>query len=316
MESVTKQISSFLNVDEKEASLIITKAIVGGETDKDHLQEWYDDRFLPNTVLIDEDGYAEMCIDSLKIIGTTAATDYGSSRQRDLGQMWADSIRGYLGELAFQLFLKKTFLIDIELGHEQGVLDEYLPTDIHSIKGVDGAKRKPKINISIKATKWNGIWLDIPGEQFNHSAAHIFIKVGVGRDHLFAYFKKISVFKDKVLRIGKEMGSLSELEANTIYDTLPTFKPIPAYIDGFALNSPGLKPLSYGGKRGRLNYTITSWNGPIVPGDLDAIKNKEGIGGKVQFEGIGKFSHDKGYLFNAGSLWWKRSDWRKLISKL
>ena len=46
-----------------------------------------------------------------------------------------------------------------------------------------------KLNISIKTSKWNGIWLDIPGNQFEHSDIHVFVKIGAGRDHLFAFFK-------------------------------------------------------------------------------------------------------------------------------
>ncbi len=36
------------------------------------------ERLLPNLVFIDEPGYAAMCIDALKIVSTTAGTDFGS----------------------------------------------------------------------------------------------------------------------------------------------------------------------------------------------------------------------------------------------
>lgn len=318
MEEIQNKISSYLSVEPTEAQIIINKAIAGGETTEEGLASWYENRFLPNTVFIDEDGYAEMCIDALKIIGTTVASDYGSSRQRDFGQMWADMTRGYLGELAFKLFLKEKHGIDIELGHERGELADYLPSDIHMVKREGKKAESPKISVGIKATKWNGIWLDIPGDQFNHSDAHIFIKVGTGRDHLFAYFKKISVFKDKVLKVGKDMGSLSEGEADTLYNNLPTFRPVPAYICGFALRDNTYKLLDYTGRKGRLHFKVATWNGPMLPDDLDKIKAKEGTsgGGKVEFEGIGKFSHERMHLFNAGNLKWKREDWKKLVGKL
>ena len=108
-----------------------------------------------------------------------------------------------------------------------------------------------KIKVSIKSTKWNGIWLDIPGDQFSHSDAYILVKVGTGRDHLFAYFKTISVFKDKILKIGQEVGSLTNNEADDLFNALPAFKPIPAYICGFALKSDNYENLSYAGKAGR-----------------------------------------------------------------
>ena len=90
----------------EEATVIVDKAEKGGEV-KNSLEDWLKLRFLPNIVLIDEDGYSRMCIDALKILSKTAATDYGSSRQRDFGHVWADMTRGYLGELAFKLFLER-----------------------------------------------------------------------------------------------------------------------------------------------------------------------------------------------------------------
>lgn len=314
-QEVASKISDQVGVDIKQAKTIVDKALAGGEVHDDGLEDWFNDRFVPNIVYVDEDGYAQMCIDALKILNTTAATDYGSSRQRDFGQLWADMTRGYLGELAFKIFLKKKEL-EIELGHEVGQLMDYLPSDIHGVKKGKEDFRKPKIQIGIKATKWNGIWLDIPGDQFNHSDVHVLIKVGTGRDHLFAYFKKISVFKDKILRVGQDIGLLSVNEADRIYDNLPTFKPIPAYIAGFVSKDHTYDDLSFKGALGRKNYTIKEWNGPMNPGDLERIKKSEKVSGKVIFEGIGKFAHDKGYLFNTGNLKWTEKDWKSIVDKI
>ena len=33
-------------------------------------------------------------------------------------------------------------------------------------------------------------FVDIPGDQFNHSDYHVQVKVSVGRDHLFGFSKK------------------------------------------------------------------------------------------------------------------------------
>jgi len=305
-----------LDIDGKEATAILTKVIAGGEFKDLNIDEWFDKRFLPNLVFIDEAGYSKMCVDALKIIGSTAATDYGSSRQRDMGQMWADMTRGYLGELGFSLFLKKRWNVNADLGHDIGTLEEFLPMDIHQIEKPGENARPPKLKLSIKTTKWNGIWLDIPGDQFNHSDVHVLVKIGAGRDHLFAFFKKISVFKDKVLKIGEDVGSLSTDEARDLFDKLPTFKPIPAYICGFVLKSTKYNDLSYDGKKGRKNYTIKAWNGPICSGDLPQIKENEQISGKVTFEGIGKFAHDSGFLFNTGNLFWKEDDWQKVIDAI
>jgi hypothetical protein len=314
MSDIVKDVFNKLGIEEEEADKILEKAESGGEISSEcNIETWLKERFVPNTVLIDEIGYAKMCVDALKILGTTAATDYGGSRQRDLGQLWADMTRGYLGELAFSLFLKKKWEIDCELGHEVGFLKDYLPMDVHRIREKQSTYRNPKINISVKTTKWNGIWLDIPGDQFNHSDIHVLAKVGTGRDHLFAFFKALSVFKDKVLQRGKDVGCLSEEEAEKLFDALPSFRPIPAYICGFVKKDAEFKHLSYGGKKGRKNYNITSWSGPINPGDLDLVKKKENVSGKIEFEGIGSFAHEKGYLFSTGNLLWRSDDWDSVI---
>ena len=308
-------IAQKLNMSLDAAAKIIAKARQGREFTND-LEEWLNQRFLPNCVLIDEVGYAQMCVSALKILNRAAATDYGSTRQRDLGQIWGDMTRGYLGEYAFTLFLKQRWNIEAELGHETGQLETFLPTDIHRIREAKGQYRIPRLNLSVKTSKWNGIWLDIPGDQFTHADIHIFVKVGAGRDHLFAFFKEISVFKDKILRRGEMIGALTSDEADEIYADLPSFTPIPAYICGFVPRDIAYQPLAYQGKRGKKNYTIHGWNGPISPGDLERIKLNEQISGYIQFEGIGQFSHNKGYLFNTGSLLWRTEDWQAIIRQL
>ena len=317
LQTATHTISEKLKVPQSDSEVIVEKAFVGGEiSSPEGIEEWLTKRFLPNCVLIDENGYAKMCVDALKILGTVAATDYGSSRQRDMGQLWADMTRGYLGEYAFKLYMKNRYGIGADLGHEKGELAGYLPMDIHLIERVGEPTRPPKLHIGIKAAKWNGIWLDIPGDQFNHSDVHVMVKVGAGRDHLFAFFKSLSVFKDKVLKKGEDIGSLSPTESTELYNKLPSFAPIPAYICGFALKSKYHDKLSYNGKKGRLNYKISVWNGPISAGDLELVKKRENVAGKVEFAGIGEFSHESGYLFNTGSLLWKPEDWDSVFKAL
>jgi len=123
IDEVVDLVSKKLDVAIEDAEKIIDKAVIGGEALKDgDFSEWYNERFLPNCMFIDETGYSRMCVDALKILSRTAATDYGSSRQRDLGQLWADMTRGYLGEYAFLLFLKERWGITAKLGHEIGQL--------------------------------------------------------------------------------------------------------------------------------------------------------------------------------------------------
>lgn len=303
-------------ISEDEFEVIREKSEISGEFTEESFDDWFHNRFASNIVVLSKEEYAQMCVSALKILSNVAATDYGSSRQRDMGQLWADMTRGYLGEMALLKYLRTHWEIKSSLGHEKGDLADYLPMDIHEVAFPGEKPRRPKINISVKTTKWNGIWLDIPGDQFSHSDVHVLVKVGIGRDHLFAFFKEISVFKDKVLKIGEEVGSLSKGESQKLYDSLPSFKEVPAYICGFALKDAKYSPLPYAGRKGRLNYNITGWNGPISSGDLERIKEREGVQGKVKFEGIGEFSHDSGFLFSTGSLLWGREDWDKVIARL
>ena len=312
-----EQIKDSLKVDETEAEKILAKAFEGLEIKTyNEIKNWVNERLLKNCVFIDEQGYAQMCVNALKILSTTAATDYGSSRQRDLGQLWADMTRGYLGEYAFVLFLEKRWGIKSKLGHEIGKLEDYLPMDIHQIQRPGESLRTPHLKIGIKAIKWNGIWLDIPNNQFHHSDIHVVVKVGAGRDHLFAFFKTLSVFKDKVLKRGREVGVLTDHESEVLFNSLPSFRPIPAYICGFVKKNAQYFALSYEGKKGRKNFTITGWNGPIQHGDLEKIKQMENVQGKVTFEGSGEFSHDSGYLFNTGNLLWEDAHWKELCTQL
>ena len=302
-----------------EALKILEKSYEGGEFNNVlEIDDWYENRFRQSIVLIDEDEYAKMCIDALKTAQTTAATDFGSSRQRDLGQLWSDMIRGYLGEAAFKKFLFEKYNIQSKLAHEKGELEDFLDTDIPEVKLKGEEWRDPKKNIGIKTTKTNGVWLDIPGDQFNHSDYHILVKVGVGRDHLFGFFKKISVFKDKILRLGVDIGALNEDESNIIFDSLPTFSPIKAYICGFVKKDDNYKEMPYDGKKGRIHYTVTSWNGAYHPDDFAKIKVLEKLSerGKVRLLGIGELTNQPRYLFNTGSLQWSSKDWDGMISSL
>jgi hypothetical protein len=318
---VVNDMSELLSIPLEEAVTILDKAVIGKETTIDGEQDWFDNRMKPNTVFIDESGYSKMCIDALKTVRSIAGTDYGSSRQRDLVQKWADTTRGYLGEVGFQKLLLEKYKIDAKLDHEQGSLADYLPLDIHQIKKPNEEWRVPNIKVGIKATKWNGIWLDIAGAQFHHSDVHILVKVGAGQDHLVAYMKSLSVFKDKILRKGIELGHLSEAEADIIYDSLPSFRPIPAYICGFVKKDDDYSELSYDGRKiNHRNHTssfeIFSWKGKFSPLTKQQVIDREHITAEITFKQIGKFSHDDMYLFNAGNLKWSQRDWQNLINSM
>lgn len=311
------QISKILDVEHNVAEVILDKAIQGKECDESSIEHWIQEKLTMLSVRIDEAGYKRMCIDALKIVGKTAATDFGSSRQRDFGQLWADMTRGYLGEYAVKIFLKEKFGLTVELDHQKGQLENYLSSDISLVKVENGNFRKPNINIGIKTIKWNGIWFDIPNAQFFHSDIQICVKIGAERDHLFSFFKSIGLFENIILKIGKEINSLTDDEAQDIYNSIPDFKPIAAYICGFINGKENFGELNYSGKKGKKHFTISEWSGPIKSGDLDKIKFKENItNGEIKFKNIGEFSHETGYLFNTGSLKYKMNDWAEIIKKI
>jgi len=310
-------VSQALGEDKETAERIISAAIQGRETlnGVEDIQNWIDNQLIPNTVLIDKAGYTEMCIDALKTTSIQVLTDFGSSRQRDFGQAWADMIRGYLGEFAVTLFLAKNFGLESRLAHQRGVASTFYDSDISEV--LEGNSwRKPKINVGIKTTKYNGLWLDVPKEQFSKSNIHVQVKIGGGTTHLFSFFKELSVFKDKILKAGLDGNFLTQAESDQIWNDIPAFKPIPAYITGFALRDYNYKPLDYAGHMAKLHYTIHTYRG-LLPRDYkDQVKQREAltVKGKVQFESIGEFSSSDRFLFNTGSINRTMDEWKHIVS--
>ena len=308
-------------ITEDEFKILISKCIeckVIESISESSIEKWYHDRFHPYVFEISQDIYHKAMIEALKIQFLIAGTDFGSSRQRDLGQKWSDTIRGYLGEFGVQLWFKKYWDIDIILGHEEGMLDEYLPRDIHRVKKADKEFREPNLKVSIKSTKSNGIWLDIPGDQFYHSEIFILTKLIISTDHLFSFFKALSVFNDKILKSGVEKGFLTKEISHQIYDNIPSFKPVYGYIAGFVENR-NYNDFSYEYSLGKTNAKIYSYSG-VYEGDETLQKIKSEISEKenkevkkCEFAGIKKFSDSKRYIFGMRNLKYSQEDWEKLV---
>jgi hypothetical protein len=315
-DDVIGMVEESLGLDQSESIAVVQAAVVGRECERDtpSIESWVKSRLIPNTVFIDANGYLEMCIAALRTVPSTVATDFGSSRQRDLGQIWGDKTRGYLGEYALKLYLKKVFDLEIDLAHQEGELGDFLASDIARVY-VDGKWREPDLKVGIKTTKMNGIWLDIPNNQFAHSDVHVAVKLAVPTDHLFSFMKSVGIFRDTILSLGVEKGHIDETESKRINDAIPDLKRIPAYVCGVADARTSYPALPYQGRKGIKNFTIDGWKGERRPGDLDAIRKKE-TAAKAEFERIGKFSHDVGFLFNTGSLEWGVSVWSELVDSL
>ncbi len=315
-EMYINKISSLLKLSKNHSKNFYEKSLIGGEFSNDsEFENWFENRLKTNVVFLDKSDYEEMCLNSLKSLKNFSATDFGSSRQRDFNQKWADTTRGYLGEKAFQKFLLEKFEIQSKLKHKEGELDKFIKTDIHEIKlKEEKVFRKPKKTIGIKTTNFNGMWLDIPGNQFHHSDYHVLVKLFLEKDHIFSFFKEISIFKDKLLKRAVDKGYFTKQTADNFFNTIPNLNVIPAYITGF-IKSANCN-YEYKGKKGHKHYTITSWKGQYKRDFLEQIKNKKSVEGDIKFAGINKFSHDNAYIFNTGNIKWTEVDWLSVIKSL
>ena len=195
-------------------------------------ENWLE-RFKYQFQWLDKDDYSRALIRALWLAPRFAGTDFGSSRQRDMGQVWTDTARGFLGEIALAKFLQESFSIETRLDTRRGDLAEFLPTDIAEVKLPKEEWREAKLKISIKTTKFNGRWLDLPGAQFEHSDVFVLVKIGILRQHFLAFLKAISFLRDKLFVKAKNLGELDEDDAKELWDEIPEFEPIPTYIAGF-----------------------------------------------------------------------------------
>jgi hypothetical protein len=123
----------------------------------------------------------------------------------------------------------------------------------------------------------------------------VLVKIGVGGDHLFRFFKSLGIF-NTILQKGKEINVVTEGVVEELKSILPNFKPIPAYICGFIKSAEITGKATYSGKTGRSHHTITSWKGEYNSEDLDTIKKQLEISGYIKFQGIEKFNHTIAYF--------------------
>ncbi len=134
-EDSIKQISNLLDTTIETSEKFYTASSKAGEFAKDDdFINWFENRLKKNVIFLSKSDYEEMCLSSLKVLQNFPGTDFGSSRQRDFNQKWADTTRGYLGEKAFQKFLLQKKKIESKLQHKPGDRIHYDKTDIYQIK--------------------------------------------------------------------------------------------------------------------------------------------------------------------------------------
>jgi hypothetical protein len=310
------------DIDNEQKQRLVNSAVKGGEfTNESQIENWLRDRASFGMVMLDNTDYITALTQALKIAPNLAATDYGSSRQRDLGQLWTDVARGFLGEIGLCKFIKERFGFELVLDYSIGPVEDYLPSDIKQIRLPDGTIIKPNKRISFKATKFNGIWLDIPGAQIGRSDAFILVKVGVAREHFVSFLKWISFMKDKLLPRAVEIGVISQDEANELWDGLPNLQKTPCYICGFLNDKiissppPPLYKPQYTRQRVLKSYLMKSYVGWVKRKKPQSVPN-DLIDKEWNFESIGEFSSEDHFVANAGNLFYSEKDWRNLLTNL
>lgn len=290
---------------------------------EDAFESWLE-RFKYQFLWLDKDDYSRALIRALWLAPRFAGTDFGSSRQRDMGQVWTDTARGFLGEIALTKFLLKNFDMKTKLDTKRGELIEFLPSDIAEIRKPGEKWRSPNLNLSVKTTKFNGRWLDAPGAQYEHSDVFVLVKLGILRQHFLAFLKAISFLKDKLFVSAKNLGELDDSDAGELWDEIPEFEPIPAYIAGFINKGELNLPIHMinARVRGRIHIRITIFQG-IGLFTVQSIREHPDIqemdpSGSLRIEIdpiIDSFSGQH-FFTHSGALKHGEEKWRQLIELL
>lgn len=315
------------------ARQIVKGAEEGREYHEGNFISWLNERFIPQTVWLSSDDYSRGITRALRQALKFTRSDFGSSKQRDLGQLWTDTARGLLGEIAVQHFFAEKLGSQIQQDTtlEQD-LNNYISTDIKFIKEPSGEYRKAKINTSIKTGKFNARWLDeYSAPKIAHIDAFIFVRLGTPKEHFVAYLKDISFLKTKLFPKAVDLGELTYDILSDLWSSIPDFEPIPAYISGFLLRQDLSLPIHYvkAEIKGSENY---------MGRDTRKIYIKEGVGIftrknlyaraefrkidpdnkiKVVIEGIEKEIDNKEHFYaNSGAFSYGLENWRKLLAKL
>jgi len=312
--------------DEDNTQLLINQLIRGAEGGREiqqNIEKWIENLKF-QLVWLDKEDYSKALIRALWLAPRFAGTDFGSSRQRDMGQIWTDTARGFLGEIAFTKFLLEKFNIETQLDTKRGDLQEFLPSDLKKIKFPSTSWRDPRLKLSIKTTKFNGRWLDIPGAQYEHSDIFVLVKIGILRKHFLAFLKAISFIRDKLFVAAKNLGELDENNAQELWNEIPEFDPIPGYIVGYIEKQEIKFPIhminfKIRGKKNR-RITITQGVGLFTIENIRSLPNiREADPTNVlpiEIEPIIKSYSGQHFFAHSGALKNGEANWRELINKL
>lgn len=312
----------------KLAEQIVGSGADGLEFDDITFDKWLEERFKYQLVWLSGEDYATSLARALWLAPHFAGTDFGTSRQRDIGQAWTDTARGFMGEAAMSKFLSANFGMEIPAITRRGRAKEFISTDIEKLRLPDKKEIKPKLTASIKTGKFNSRWLDA-GSQFGHSDVFIAVKVGVMRTHFISFLKDMSFFKDKLFPKAVALNALSEEEAKTLWGEVPDMQPIPAYIAGYINKKDVRLPIDtlyFKVKKNRkkepVKIAITQAIGLIsVKALRDNPKVKEldpsgflPIEIEPMIAELGK--NDEHFFAHCGGLRWGKGEWEAFIKAL
>ncbi len=329
----TAEIETLLNerISDENTSKRLAKLLFRGsesalefDDDDPSFQDWFDNRLKCQFVWLERDDYSRALVRALWLAPVFAGTDFGSSRQRDMGQVWTDTARGFLGEIALSKFFAENFQIQTRLDYHRGDIEKFLPMDISQIKRPYGDWTAPSLKISVKATKFNGRWLDVPGVQVDHSDVFVLSKLGVERHHFLAFLKAISFLRDKLFPNAKKLGELNNENAQELWDEIPEFDPIPAYISGFVNKANINFPIHMINARikGRkyIRLVVSQGVGLFTPDNIRSnpeILRMDPSGSlPIDIEPIIKSYTGTKFLAHSGGLEWGKDQWRDLVNQL
>jgi len=301
----------------------LLKGAKGSLEIENDFESWFE-RFKYQFLWLDRDDYSRALVRALWLAPRFAGTDFGGSRQRDLGQVWTDTARGFLGEIALSKFLQKRFGIETKLDISRGDLTEFLPTDIAEVKKPGEDWKKPRINLSVKTTKFNGRWLDLPGAQFDHSDVFVLVKIGILRQHFLAFLKAISFLKDKLFVKAKNLGELDDDEAKELWDEIPEFEPLPTYISGFLYKDDINLPIHMINVRLRgrtkMRIVISQGIGLFTPENLRSLREIQEIDPSgnipIKIDPIIDSFSGQHFFAHSGGLQYGEQNWHRLVEML
>jgi hypothetical protein len=330
LDKVSDYISNFLQlIDDKIIKADIAKEMVVGALNskevysEEGLEAWLKGRFIENSIMLDKDDYSKALIRALWLAPNLASQDFVGGRRRDFAQLWTDTARGFLGEIAVQKFLKKNFDFNMVIDTRRGNVKNFVSTDVHIEE--NGVTREPKAGVSIKTTKFSGRWYELVESQFNVSGVFALVKLGISRYHFIAYLKSMETIQ-RIFKKGMELGELNEDQVKKLSEEIPESTYIPAYIPGFVKKSDLNLPIHYlkfklAKKRSGEQKELRIEEAVGLLSDQE-IRNREDIRSlglnqstPIVLDGIGKKVDGKFYA-SSGQLKFGKGEWSRLLNDL